>query len=67
MSIVSILENYTDPNHPHFAYNALFHILQDFAGTLAGLAIFTWLVYQKGILQTQKNTSDETLLSESKI
>ncbi len=67
MSIVSILENYTDPNHPHFAYNALFHILHDLAGTLAGVAIFTWLVYQKGILQTQKNTSDETLLSESKI
>jgi len=63
---VSILEHYTDTNHPNFVYNALFHILHDVGGTLAGLAIFTWLVYQKGILQTQvqKNTSDETQLSE---
>ncbi|NEO58383.1 MAG: hypothetical protein F6K54_38235 [Okeania sp. SIO3B5] len=67
LSFVSILEHYTDPNHPNFVYNALFHILHDVGGTLAGVAIFTWLVYQKGILQTQKTTSNETQLSESQI
>ena len=30
-------------------YNALFHILHDLTGTLAGVAVFTWLVYEKGI------------------
>ncbi len=68
LSFVFILDKYGGtPDRPQIVYNALFHILHDLAGTLAGVAIFTWLVYQKGILQTQKNTSDETLLSESKI
>jgi hypothetical protein len=30
-------------------YNALFHILHDLAGTQAGVAIFTWLVYAKAL------------------
>lgn len=67
LSFVSILEKYTHTDNPDFVYNALFHILHDVGGTLAGLAIFTWLVYQKGIIQTQKKTSDETKLSGSQI
>ncbi|MDJ0800287.1 MAG: hypothetical protein QNJ51_26345 [Calothrix sp. MO_167.B12] len=63
LSFISILENYTDPNNPHFVYNALFHILHDLAGTLAGLAIFMWLVYQKGIIQVQQTASDEIQLN----
>ena len=39
---------YTDPQISH---NALFHILHDLGGTEAGVAIFTWLVYEKGIAQ----------------
>lgn len=37
---------YTDPQ---VTFNALFHILHDLGGTEAGVAIFTWLVYSKGI------------------
>ncbi|MEH2045699.1 hypothetical protein [Nostoc sp.] len=37
---------YTDPQ---VLYNALFHILHDLLGTEAGVAIFTWLIYMKGI------------------
>ncbi|HLO85444.1 MAG TPA: hypothetical protein VK203_10635 [Nostocaceae cyanobacterium] len=37
---------YTDPQ---VTYNALFHILHDLLGTEAGVGIFAWLVYQKGI------------------
>ena len=40
-------------------YNALFHILHDLTGTLAGVAVFTWLVYEKGIAQ-KKVYSDNT-------
>ncbi|MDJ0733161.1 MAG: hypothetical protein QNJ47_03595 [Nostocaceae cyanobacterium] len=39
---------YTDPQ---VSLNALFHILHDLMGTQAGMAIFTWLVYRKGIAQ----------------
>ncbi len=68
LSFVFLLDKYGgDPFHPQIVDNALFHILHDLAGTEAGVAIFTWLVYQKGILQVQKTTSDETQLSESKI
>ncbi len=42
---------YTDPQ---ISYNALFHILHDFGGTEAGVAIFTWLVYRKGIAEHQE-------------
>ena len=34
---------------PHVALNALFHILHDLIGTEAGVAIFTWLIYDIGI------------------
>ena len=34
------------------AFNALFHILHDLGGTEAGVAIFTWLVYSKGIKES---------------
>lgn len=44
-----------DPFHPEILYNALFHILHDLTGTQAGIAIFTWLVYQKGIAKYQNN------------
>ncbi|MEH2243298.1 hypothetical protein [Nostoc sp.] len=37
---------YTDPQ---VLYNPLFHILHDLLGTEAGVAIFTWLIYMKGI------------------
>ena len=39
-----------DPyNNPQVTLNALFHILHDLMGTEAGVAIFTWLIYRKGI------------------
>jgi hypothetical protein len=31
------------------SYNALFHILHDLGGTEAGVAIFTWLVYESAL------------------
>lgn len=68
LSFVFLLEKYGgDPFHPQIVNNALFHILHDFGGTQAGVAIFTWLVYEKGILKMKKTTSDETKLTESKI
>ncbi len=46
---------------PQVFYNALFHILHDLGGTLAGVAIFTWLVYEKGIAQkTQPQPAELT-------
>jgi hypothetical protein len=45
---------YTDPQ---VTFNALFHILHDLGGTEAGVAIFTWLVYSKGIA-AQKPTPE---------
>jgi hypothetical protein len=42
---------YTDPQ---VTYNALFHILHDLGGTETGVAIFTWLIYQKGIAPQNK-------------
>jgi hypothetical protein len=52
---------YTDPQ---IAFNALFHILHDLGGTEAGVAIFTWLVYSKGIAKSS-TINDETLAHES--
>ncbi|AOW99824.1 hypothetical protein BJP34_10505 [Moorena producens PAL-8-15-08-1] len=49
---------YTDPQ---VTFNALFHILHDLVGTEAGLVIFTWLVYSKGIA---KKNSKATLGTE---
>lgn len=47
---VFVLQKYGgDPyTNPNVRLNALFHILHDLAGTETGVAIFTWLVYQKG-------------------
>ncbi len=47
---------YTDPQ---VTYNALFHILHDLAGTEMGVAIFTWLVYEKGIAQKAQTESTQ--------
>ena len=57
LTFVFLLEKFGgDPIlNPQVAYNALFHILHDFGGTQAGVAIFTWLVYDKGILKPAKN------------
>ncbi len=46
---VALLDKYggNPYTNPQIMNNALFHILHDFAGTLAGVAIFTWLVYEK--------------------
>ncbi len=41
------------------AYNALFHILHDATGTLAEVAIFTYLVYEKGIAQKNQNQPEQ--------
>ena len=66
LSFVFLLDKFGGtPYEPQIVYNALFHILHDFGGTQAGVAIFTWLVYEKGILQKQK--LDEAKLTESKI
>lgn len=55
LSFVFLLDKFGgDPFHPQIVYNALFHILHDLGGTQAGVAIFTWLVYDKGILQQTK-------------
>ncbi|MGK7954138.1 MAG: hypothetical protein AB4063_02550 [Crocosphaera sp.] len=64
---VSLLEKKGgDPIHEvHVFYNALFHILHDFAGTQAGVAIFTWLVYEKGILKLASASDNETKAVES--
>ena len=52
-----------DPyNDPQVAFNALFHILHDLLGTEAGVAIFTWLVYSKGI--AQKSSSAKLAIQE---
>ena len=39
-------------------YNALFHILHDLLGTLAGVAVFAWLVYDKGIAKFKAEESE---------
>lgn len=45
---------YTNPQE---TFNALFHILHDLCGTEAGVAIFTWLIYKKGI--TSENSQEK--------
>ncbi|MDJ0508325.1 MAG: hypothetical protein QNJ64_03565 [Crocosphaera sp.] len=55
LSFVFLLDKFGgDPFHPQVVYNALFHILHDFGGTQAGVAIFTWIVYEQGILNYRK-------------
>ncbi len=56
---ISLLDKYGSES---VLYNALFHILHDLGGTLAGVAIFTWLVYEKGI--AHKNQTDATKLTQ---
>lgn len=56
LTFVFLLDKFGgDPFHPEIFYNALFHILHDLTGTQAGIAIFTWLIYKKGIAEYQKN------------
>lgn len=52
---------------PQVLYNALFHILHDFAGTQAGVAIFTWLVYEKGILKLASASDNASKSVEANI
>lgn len=51
LAFVFLLDKYGgDPyQDPQVTFNALFHILHDLGGTEVGVAIFTWLVYSKGI------------------
>ncbi|MDJ0531252.1 MAG: hypothetical protein QNJ70_01940 [Xenococcaceae cyanobacterium MO_207.B15] len=62
LSFIVLLDKYGQES---VLYNALFHILHDLAGTLAGVAIFTWLVYEKGI--AQKNKTYTTKLTQQEI
>jgi hypothetical protein len=63
LSFVFLLDKYGGNPYtdPQVAFNALFHILHDLGGTEAGVAIFTWLVYDKGIAQFRK-INQETLI-----
>lgn len=61
LSFIVLLDKYGQT----VLYNALFHILHDLAGTLAGVAIFTWLVYEKGI--AQKNKTYPTQLTQQEV
>jgi len=45
--------------NPQTSLNALFHILHDLVGTEAGVAIFTWLVYKKGIAESTTNPPEK--------
>lgn len=64
LSFVFLLDKYGGNPYtdPQVAFNALFHILHDLGGTQAGVAIFAWLVYDKGIAQF-RNKTQETLSS----
>ncbi|MGB3192344.1 MAG: hypothetical protein WBB43_23300 [Limnoraphis sp.] len=54
LTFVFLLNKYggNPDTDPQMAFNALFHILHDLGGTEAGVAIFTWLVYSKGIKES---------------
>ncbi|MGK7939642.1 MAG: hypothetical protein AB4062_05720 [Crocosphaera sp.] len=41
-------------NNLKLPLKTIFHILHDFGGTQAGVAIFTWIVYEQGILKYRK-------------
>ncbi|RUR76778.1 hypothetical protein ACF3DV_06590 [Chlorogloeopsis fritschii PCC 9212] len=51
LSFVFLLDKFggNPYTNPQILFNALFHILHDLLGTEAGVAIFTWLIYMKGI------------------
>ncbi len=61
LSFIVLLDKYGQET---VLYNALFHILHDLAGTLAGVAIFTWLVYEKGIAQKHKTYATQLTQQE---
>lgn len=61
LSFIVLLDKYGQESK---LYNALFHILHDLAGTLAGVAIFTWLVYEKGIAQKHKTYATQLTQQE---
>jgi hypothetical protein len=67
LSFVFLLDKYGgDPyTNPQVAFNALFHILHDLGGTQAGVAIFAWLVYDKGIAQFRNKTQE--ILTSNKV
>ncbi|MDJ0743951.1 MAG: hypothetical protein QNJ32_11375 [Xenococcaceae cyanobacterium MO_167.B27] len=72
LSFVFLLDKFggNPYSDPQIASNALFHILHDLGGTEAGVAIFTWLVYDKGIAQKTKSKAaklEGTKLTESKL
>lgn len=58
---IALLDKYGQES---IVYNALFHILHDLMGTLAGVAIFTWLVYQKGIARKSETYPTELIQQE---
>ena len=64
LAFIFLLDNFGgDPyNNPQATYNALFHILHDLGGTEAGVFIFTWLVYLKGL--TKRNSSQQVVNSK---
>ncbi len=70
LSFVFLLDQYGGNPYtdPQVSFNALFHILHDLGGTEAGVGIFTWLIYNKGIAQFSRSDKEdqEKLATESK-
>jgi hypothetical protein len=66
LSFVFLLDKYGGNPYtdPQVAFNALFHILHDLGGTEAGVAIFTWLVYDKGITQFRKSNQETLIINK---
>ena len=58
LAFISLLDKYVCPPYTEtrVALNALFHILHDVLGTELGIAIFTYLIYSKGIAAQRKKT-----------
>jgi len=66
LTFVFLLDKYGgDPyTNPQVALNALFHILHDLGGTEAGVAIFTWLVYSKGIAEFSHGNQEKLAIEK---
>ena len=66
LTFVFLLDKYGgDPyTNPQVALNALFHILHDLGGTEAGVAIFTWLVYSKGIAEFSHGNQEKLVIKK---
>jgi hypothetical protein len=66
LTFVFLLDKYGgDPyTNPQVALNALFHILHDLGGTEAGVAIFTWLVYSKGIAEFSHGNQEKLVIEK---